>query len=426
MNDLNRKTIPAFHTIEKLSFPEYQKIEIKNQLFLYALKAGTQAVIRLDFIFEAGLIHQLQTAQASFTSSMLSEGTQTKSALALAEALDYYGSYFQTRANADDAVATLYCLEKHLSNCLPIFMEALTQSVFPEKELDIQKKNSLSKLLVNEKKNSYLCKKNYYQKIYGEQHPYAAFGSKEDIQQLSKDKLISFYESNYMRGLKYVMVSGQFKENSIQIIAQEIKASVFERQVNATGHFTIQSTPGQHFIEKSDSVQSALRIGKISIGRNHVDFRKLQFLNLIFGGYFGSRLMKNIREDKGLTYGIYSVLEPNLHGASWYIDTDINTKNRTEGITEIYNEIKKIQSDPIPQSELETAKNYYLGSFLKSLDGPFSLADRLKIIIDNTLADTYYPEFVSILNSTSSKELQELAVKYFDTKNIVEVVVGKK
>jgi predicted Zn-dependent peptidase len=136
--------------------------------------------------------------------------------------------------------------------------------------------------------------------------------------------------------------------------------------------------------------------------------------------------MKNIREDKGLTYGIYSVLEPNLHGASWYIDTDINTKNRTEGITEIYNEIKKIQSDPIPQSELETAKNYYLGSFLKSLDGPFSLADRLKIIIDNTLADTYYPEFVSILNSTSSKELQELAVKYFDTENIVEVVVGKK
>jgi predicted Zn-dependent peptidase len=357
---------------------------------------------------------------------MLSEGTPTKSAFAIAEALDYYGSYFQTRANADDAVATLYCLEKHLSQCLPLFMEALTESIFPEKELDIQKKNSLSKLSVNEKKNGYLCKKHYYKNIYGANHPYAAFSNAENIQAISRETLQQFYQNNYIQGLKYVMISGQFSESSITLISTHIKNSKFEPKQFQQPVLNSLLNPGKHFIEKSDSVQSALRIGKSSISRSDADFRKLQFLNLIFGGYFGSRLMKNIREDKGLTYGIYSVLEPNLYGASWYIDTDINTKNRTAGIEEIYKEIEIIKTQPIPSEEINTAKNYYLGSFLKSLDGPFSLADRLKIIIDNNLTDNYYPEFVSILNNTTAQDLQGLANKYFSTDDIVEVVVGKK
>jgi predicted Zn-dependent peptidase len=222
------------------------------------------------------------------------------------------------------------------------------------------------------------------------------------------------------------MVSGQFSESSITLISTHIKNSKFEPKQFRQPVLNSLLNPGKHFIEKSDSVQSALRIGKSSISRSNADFRKLQFLNLIFGGYFGSRLMKNIREDKGLTYGIYSVLEPNLYGASWYIDTDINTKNRTAGIEEIYKEIEIIKTQPIPSEEINTARNYYLGSFLKSLDGPFSLADRLKIIIDNNLTNNYYPEFVSILNNTTAQDLQDLANKYFSIDDIVEVVVGKK
>ena len=177
-------------------------------------------------------------------------------------------------------------------------------------------------------------------------------------------------------------------------------------------------------IENNDSNSTNGFITKSTL----LNFQLLYFFpyNIKILSHLNTIRMKNIREDKGLTYGIYSVLEPNLNGSSWYIDTDINTKNRETGIAEIYKEIEKIKAEPIPQNELETAKNYYLGSFLKSLDGPFSLADRLKIIIDNKLSDSYYPEFVSILNETTSASLQDLANKYFDTENIVEVVVGKK
>ncbi|MDZ4668661.1 MAG: pitrilysin family protein [bacterium] len=423
---LDRNIAPAFHAVKSLNFPDYHTYEVRDGLLLYGLNAGTQEVIRLDLIFNAGLIKQISLAQSAFTASMLSEGTSHKSAKDLAEALDYYGSYFQTRNNADDAVATLYCLEKHLSKCLPLFIEALTDSIFPEKELQIQKKNSIQKLMVNEKKNSYLCKKSYYANMYGKEHPYSSFSTKESIEAVNRESLQSFYSSNYILGLKYLMISGKYKDEIINQIIEEMRSTPF--QLDSSENLDIQgkSNQGKHFIEKNDSVQSAIRIGKQSISRSHPEFRKLQFLNLIFGGYFGSRLMKNIREDKGLTYGIYSVIEPNLIGSSWYIDSDINTKNRSLGLEEIYKEMAKIREELIPEAEIETARNYYLGSFLRSLDGPFSLADRLKILIDYKLPNTYYPEFVEILNSLGAKELQELAQKYFSEQNIVEVIVGKK
>jgi zinc protease len=423
---LDRKTPPSFHAVKSLYFPEYQTYDLKGGLLLYGLNAGTQEVIRLDMVFDGGLIRQLATAQSSFTASMLSEGTSKHKAKDLAEALDYYGSYFQTRGNADDAVATLYCLEKHLSACLPLFFEALTDSIFPEKELDIQKKNSIQKLLVSEKKNGYLCKKHYYKNMYGEAHPYAAFSSKEGIEAIGKSQLLDFYQKNYIHGLKYAMISGRFKDSAVEQITREMEATPFTKSTLSDLEIVGVPAVGKHFIEKNDSVQSAIRIGKLSIARSHPDFRKLQFLNLIFGGYFGSRLMKNIREDKGLTYGIYSVLEPNKLASSWYIDSDINTKNRSKGLEEIYKEMAKIREEEIPAEEVETARNYYLGSFLRSLDGPFSLADRLKVIIDNKLPNSYYPDFVSVLNSINGPELQQLAQQYLSEENIVEVVVGKQ
>ncbi|MDP1727406.1 MAG: pitrilysin family protein [Bacteroidota bacterium] len=423
---LERNIAPQFHKVKDLHFPEYQKIEIKTGIDLYAIKAGTEPVIRLDLVFNAGLTRQLKKAESSFTAQMLSEGTSKKTASALADALDFYGAYFQTRSNADDAIASLYCLEKHLKSCLPIFIEALVDSIFPPKELDIIRKNSIQKLLVNEKKNNYLCRKVFYQKLLGAHHPYAGFSEKADLENLNLDDLKSFYKTNYLSGLKFLILSGNFSEITLGYIHESIKTCLLQNSIEPRGGAAISTILGKHFVEKNDSVQSAIRIGKLSIERAHPDYRKLQLLNLIFGGYFGSRLMKNIREDKGLTYGIYSVLESFQQTSVWYIETEINTKNREQGLTEIYKELAAIRNEPIGAHELEVAKNYMLGSFLRSLDGPFSLADRLKIIIDFGLSKDYYAEFVHIINSMSPEALMAISNKYFSAENIVEVLVGKK
>jgi predicted Zn-dependent peptidase len=424
--NLNRKISPGFNTIEKLTFPQYDCLINSNNQKIYSLCAGIEPVVRIELVFDAGVMKQKVTGESSYTASMLSEGTKSKSALALADALDYYGSYFQVKSNAEDLIATLYCLEKHVDNCLGYFMEAIISSIFPEKELEIIKKNAVQKLLVSNKKNSYLCRKNFYRNVLGPNHPLSAFPSKEDIQNINKETLVSFYEKNIIGGFKYAIVSGNFSDNSLKSISLAIEKSGLHNSNIEQEKQQINSTIGQHFITKNESVQSSIRIGNISISRESEDFRKLQFLNLIFGGYFGSRLMKNIREDKGLTYGIYSVLEPYKNFGIWYIDCELNYKNRERGINEIWIELNRIKNEEISNEEIQSAKNYYLGSFLKSLDGPFSLADRLKIMVDYQLPDSYYPEFVTILNNTTSKDLIEIANKYFTENNMVKIIVGKK
>lgn len=424
--NLNRKIAPEFNTIESLNFPAYSYYEDTNKIKLYALRAGNEPVVRIEMVFDAGVTKQKTKGESSFTASMLSEGTSTKTAIELADTLDYYGSYFQVRGGAEDLVATLYCLDTHVESCLPYFFEAILTSIFPEKELKTLKKNAIQKLLVSNKKNSYLCRKSFYQNLLGEEHELAGFSEKEDIEKINREDLLSFYKESILEGFKYSIISGNFSDNSYTKLKESIESSGLIFSTTKKKQTPILTKEGEHFVNRKDSVQSSIRIGGIAINRKHSDFRKLQFLNLILGGYFGSRLMKNIREDKGLTYGIHSVLESYQELGIWYIDCELNYKNRKAGIEEIWKEIGKIKEEEIGIDELENAKNYYLGSFLKSLDGPFSLADRLKIMIDNNLSDSYYPEFVSFLKNTNSKQLLDIANTYLDENKFVKVIVGKE
>jgi predicted Zn-dependent peptidase len=178
------------------------------------------------------------------------------------------------------------------------------------------------------------------------------------------------------------------------------------------------------FIEKTSSVQSAIRIGKKLFNRNNPDFREIQLLNLILGGYFGSRLMKNIREEKGLTYGIYSAIEAYPNDACWYIDTEMNNELCNQGVEEIYKEVKKLRTEKIGIDELRVAKNYLLGSFLRSIDGPFSLADRFKILQDYNLTYQYYYEYIDIIKKSTPERLIELADKYLNEETFTKIRVG--
>jgi zinc protease len=423
---LNRKTAPAYSKIESLQFPNYKEIITGNNLSIYSLVAGLEPVIKIDMVFNASQYTQEKRGVAGFLANMLSEGTKTKSAIELADKLDYYGSYFQVRSGPEDMVVSLFCLEKHLQNCLPLFFEAICESVFPEKELEILKKNTIQKLKVSNKKNSYLCRKAFYQSLLGLNHPIAAFSEPQEITDINRIDLINEHKKQVLLGFKYLIVSGNYSDESLKIISALLQKSGLEKSNNETKSIDVVTSPGIHFIPRNETVQSSIRIGCESIKRDHPEFRKLQFLNLILGGYFGSRLMKNIREDKGLTYGIYSSIEPFKTVGLWYIDCELNYKNRVAGIEEILNEIKKIQLELVPIEELETAKNYYIGSFLKSLDGPFSIANRLKIMIDNNLDNNYYSDFIEIIKNISSDELQSLSKKYLDENKLIQIIVGKE
>ena len=424
---LNRKNSPSVVEIKSIYIKEAQENILTNGIKLYTINASKEEVIKIDLVFDAGINVQNFKSQANFTSKMLSEGTSKYSAAELAEKLDFYGAYFQTKNTTEEAIITLYCLNKHLTNCLPFIVEILTNSIFPKNDLEILKKNAIQNLKVNEERNSYLVRRAFNQAIFGENTLYGSFSNISDIESIQQEQLVDFYKNHFQKGLKYILASGYVDNETIKIINTNIVSNTFKVYDNIAKKYMAKKTePSDLYIDKLNSVQSAIRIGRRLFNRNHPDFREMQLLNLILGGYFGSRLMKNIREEKGLTYGIYSAIEAYPFDACWYIDTEMNNELCETGIKEIYKELAKLRDELIGEKELKTAKNYLLGSFLRSIDGPFSLADRFKILKDFDLEYEYFYEFIEIIKNTTAERLKELANLYLKEEDLTHVIVGTK
>lgn len=422
MNQLNRTVAPETQPIKNLQIPLCNRTEGKSGIPIYSLTSTTDEVLRVEFVFDAGLNKQTQKAVANAVNALLTEGTLTRNAKDIADSLDFYGSYFQSRCAVDDAQLTLYCLKKHLAKCLVVVEDVIKNAQYPDSELDIYKKNNKQRLKVQQQKTSYQCRRAYYQTIFGESNPIASFSNSVDYDNFSRETLLNFHQNNYSNSLKYITVSG------------DVDAVVLQNMKEFSSSFTVKSdqifyqskgiNSESKYIKKEKSVQATLRVGRQLFNRTHQDFRKLQLTNMILGGYFGSRLMKNIREDKGLTYGIYSVLESYLDDGCFYIEADVNTKKSELALKEIRTELTKLCSDLVEDKELNQAKNYFLGSILRGIDGPFSIMDRNRIMIDYGFENTYYNELLEIINTTTASEIRDLCAKYFEPTNLVEIVCG--
>ena len=156
------------------------------------------------------------------------------------------------------------------------------------------------------------------------------------------------------------------------------------------------------------------------------EFFKLQILNTVFGGYFGSRLMSNIREDKGYTYGIGSAITSMEDAMFFFLSTEVGADVTNEALKEVYFELDRLRDELVSEEELVMVKNYMLGSMLKSSDGPFSMADKYKAVYFKGEDLSFYDRYISMVNNVTSEELLEVAKKYFDPEEMLEVVVGKK
>jgi predicted Zn-dependent peptidase len=422
MNQPNRTIAPETQKIIHLGFPVCTKISGKTGVNIYHLFAPVDEVLRVEFVFDAGIAKQTQKLIATGVNRLLTEGTQTKTAEQIADSLDFYGSYLQTRCTVDDAQLTLYCLKKHLLKCLEIVLDVIKNAQFPDNEIDIYKKNNKQRLKVQQQKTSYLCRRAFYETLFGETSPISSYSLPIDYEKFSRETLVEFHRKYYANTIKYITLSGDVDNGVIEQLSQ-FSAS-FNPSQSDNKYKNEIIIPESKIIKKEKSAQATLRVGRKIINRSHTDYRKLQLVNLVLGGYFGSRLMKNIREDKGLTYGIYSVLESYLDDGCFYVEADVNNDKTHVAIEEIYKEINTLCVELIPEKELSTAKNYLLGSLLRSIDGPFTIVDRNRILIDYGFKSNYYDEFIEIINTTTSEELRDLCNKYLKPENLVEITCG--
>ncbi len=388
---------------------------------LFYLTGGDQEVVQLELIFPGGRVHESKPLTAQLAARLLKEGTTSKSAAEIAELTDFHGAHLQANAGYDNATLSLVCLKKHLAQLLPLVKDILNHPQFSEQELAIQQRRSIQQLVVNQEKTDYLAQRLFHQKVFGLNHPYGYSSSKEKYESITTADLNDFYTSN--KGILYGFAAGKIDTATLDLLQHHLCDIKTADSAPQPAH-PLNTTPGQYHQERENAQQSSIRLGKPMISLQHPDYASLQVLNVLFGGYFGSRLMSNIREDKGFTYGIYSSLGNFKQTGYWMIGTEVGKTVAKDALAEIYKEIKRLQEEPIPDSELELVKNYIMGSYLSRVDGPFAQAKVHRGLIEHqqTIAD--FQQRIQRVLQTTPKRLMELAKEHFNAQDFVEVVVG--
>ena len=424
---IDRTQSPAYQSIQEVRLPTVQTQTLENGMLLHTVAIQQQPVLRLECIFEAGTWYETTTNTAFFAMKMLGEGTQSRTSSQISEYIDRYGAFLELSSGPDRASLVVYCLTKFLPNVLPLIRELLTESVFPEKELEDLRNITLQNLRVNYEKNAYLAGVLFREKLFGFDHPYGRSQRPEIIEQLSRDEIVDFYERVIRNRPFQVLVAGQVTENESILINKELgQLPIRGGEIAPTHAISSASDQQSVLFEKSASIQSSIRVGRRLFTRQHPDFFPMLVTNEVLGGYFGSRLMKNIREEKGFTYGVSSNVVSFRREGYFLIGTDVNKENTQQTLDEIRKEIRLLQTEPVSIEELETVKNFMAGEFVGSLNTPFEIADRYKVILLDGLPADFLTNHIANLRAITPEQIQAATNQYLTDEDLVEVVVGGK
>lgn len=428
MEKLNRNLPPLFKTIESVDIPKSEMQILSNEIPVHIISGGSQDVLKLEIVFNAGVWYQKSPLIAGTCNSMLNEGTENYSAAELAEKFDFYGAYISYNNSQHDASVCLYTLNKYLDETLDLLEEIIKRPTFPTKEFKTILSNKKQNYLVNKEKTSSLAKEKFNSLIYGSKHPYANLFKTETFDTLKLDDIKQFYQDFYTSNNCKIIVSGKIDESIFAKIEDRFGAKSWQTKTTAIEpqHLFTSSTEKKVFVHKKEAVQSSIRIGRPLFNKTHPDFPGIMLLNLVLGGYFGSRLMQNIREDKGYTYGINSLLLSHLKSGHFAIITEVGTEVCDAAISEIYKEIKKLREELIPKEELDLVKNFFAGEMLRNFDSPFALSESLKGNLPFGFNNSYYEKFLLEIKKTTSERIMDLANTYFKEEDLYEVVVGEK
>lgn len=424
---LDRKTPPAIHDAIEFDYilPAINQEQLANGIPLYWLNAGVQDVVEIDWVFPAGLWYEQKQAVSQAVAGLLKNGTSKRTAHQIHEALEFYGASLKVGPGNDYCSVTLHTLTKHLPHLLPIVYEILTDATFPQVEMDIHKQNTLQRLTVSLRQCDFVANQHIDAVLFGEDHPYGRYTKKETIENITREDLVAFYHKHYDLSAVKIFMAGNVGSTEVKALNEVFGKSTMSKAPASVEVHHIQQAADKKLslINDANGVQGAIRIGRLFPNRHHEDFAPTVVLNTLFGGYFGSRLMSNIREEKGYTYGIYSSLSPYAHGGSLSIHTEVGRDVIEPAVKEIYKEMQLLCDELADDEELLLVKNYLLGNLLGDLDGPFSILQRWRTLVLNGMTIENFNRNINIYKTITAKELQVLAQRYLQPQDYHEVVV---
>ncbi|HRY99699.1 MAG TPA: pitrilysin family protein [Bacteroidales bacterium] len=405
----------------------HETLTLSNGLPLHVLAGDGPEVVRLDLAVPGGIRYQRQALAAVFTARLIKEGTRTTPGPRIDEALDYYGSYLEASAERDQAVVSLFAPRRFFHEVLPLFAEVWQDAVFPRDMLEVEKRHQHQEYLVNDRRVAWVARQHFGSLLFGQDHPYGHYPSAGDFALLEPEVLLEHLERCYASTQAFLILSGNVDPGVVDQVGKAFghRALLSPGTSHAVSDQGQGAGPGDFRVFRPGTLQTALRIGRTIMPRSHPDFMGMQFLVSLLGGYFGSRLMKNIREDKGYTYGIGAFIQAYQEAASLVVSTEVGTEVEDLALDEVRKEMQRLRTEPVGAQEMELVRNYILGSLQRSMDGPMSRAERLRGFLEAGEPPDQFVRFKRFLQTISAEDVLRLAHQYLDPDCMTILRVGE-
>ena len=422
---IDRSVAPPSQPIRQIDLIEAKTHHLSNGVPAHSIQAGKQPILGIEIIFrQGGIKHERQDAACFFTLKMLGEGTHHRSAYQVSNLVDSLGSYLRLSPGTDRSSVEVYTLSKHADVLLRLLREILTEPVFPEAELAQLKARQKQQIRVSNEKSNVVASRQMKTILFGEQ-AYGKSLTESSTEAISQLDLVDFHKRN-LRASWEVILSGDVTEEVKALVEHHLGdipvATAYAPELRGKSAFL--PTSKGNLVERADSLQSSIRLGMPLFKKDHPDYHATRILNTILGGYFGSRLMRNIREEKGLTYGISSGVITLEDAGYLVIGTDVKKESTQLALDEIYREIERLRDQQVGTVELNTVTNYLAGRLLNSINTSFALAEKFKNIYSYGLTYDFYQNYLKTLDSITPERIQAVAYRHLDPDQISEVVVG--
>lgn len=424
---MDRSKQPHIESLTDFKLPLPERSVLANGIPITIVNAGTQDVLRFDMLFRAGTWCQQQKLQALFTNRMLREGTLKYSAKAIAETLDFYGAWLELSCGAEYSCITLFSLSRHFEKLLDILYSIITEPLFEEERLATVVDMNIQQFKVNQDRVDFVAHRRLMNMLLGDTHPYGKLTTEEDYQNINAELLRKYHYEHFHSANCTLFLSGSVTPQILASVETVFGSHSFGREkaeptVCPVPVFT-PSAKQTDFLEKENALQSAVCLGMPTLSRTDSQYHKFRVALTLFGGYFGSRLVSNIREDKGYTYAIDAMMIHYPYSNYLMIHSECDNQYVDPLIKEVYREMEVLKNELVGESELSKVKNYMIGEMFRNYESAFAVADAWMFAFTSKVPDTYFQESLKGILETTAEDIQRLANEFF-VKDVIKVVVA--
>ena len=418
--------IPEIKAMEMQNIKLPQKVQLPNGVPLFLINEGVREVIRLDLLFRGGYAVQSKPLQALFTNRMLREGSRALNAAAVSRKIDSCGAWIETYSSQNCNHITLYTLRRHLPELLKVLDEIVKNPAFPQKNLDVVRRANKSHFLINSRKVDVVAQRYFERAIWGSDHKFGRLVCAEDYDAINVELLQEYYTNVYGSQNCSIFLSGKFDGAAVENLSEYFGKEQWgaSSSVVIPDRLPLSAVSGRVTAKVDDTMQSGIKIGTMTVDSSHPDFYALKYLTVLLGGFFGSRLMTNIRERNGYTYHIEADLTAFGSRNAFSVTSEAANEYVQPLIDEVYNEFRRLQTEPVSAEEMEKLRNCTLGELCREYEGVLAKAD---VFINTWLSGEPFDgvnRYLDVVRTASPDDFMRLACKYLLPEKMVEVVAG--